>query len=219
MAKKKKNKNHKKPGTAGGVKPKSGTGPAENAVEEEAKVEAAENAVEEEAGVEATENAVEEEAEVEAAENAVEEEAEIEPCESAGEGEPEDEGENITLKSETADEIENADRSMVFLKVAKAYEDVKKKRENYKKYGPLAVLITGVVFLTLMFSMENKATFLIIWVITVLFTAALMIRAEYNYHKFRYYLGLADEDAEEDEEGEEEQNEIEQKDGQEENGQ
>ena len=205
MAKKKKNKNHKKPGTAGGVKPKSGTGPAENAVEEEAKVEAAENAVEEEAGVEA-------------AENAVEEEAEIEPCESAGEGEPEDEGENITLKPETADEIENADRSMVFLKVAKAYEDVKKKRENYKKYGPLAVLITGVVFLTLMFSMENKATFLIIWVITVLFTAALMIRAEYNYHKFRYYLGLADEDAEEDEEGEEEKNEIEQKDGQEENG-
>ncbi len=200
MAKKKKNKKYKKPGTAGEVKSKSGTEPAENAAEEKP-------------GVDAAENLSESEPEVEADDNSFKSESGGEAAESVGEDESENDGEKITLKPETAAEIENADGSTVFLRVAKAYEDVKKKRGNYKKYGPLAVLITGVVFLTLMFSMENKATFLIIWVITVLFTAALMIRAEYNYHKFRYYLGLADEDAEEDEEVEEEQKDMEQKDG------
>ena len=33
---------------------------------------------------------------------------------------------------------------------------------------------------------------MILLVATVLYTVALMIRAEYKYQKFKYYLGLAD---------------------------
>lgn len=60
------------------------------------------------------------------------------------------------------------------------------------------MFISGVVFLTLIFTLDNKITFLIFWIVTILYTVALMIRAEYKYHQFRGYLGLSDEEAEED---------------------
>ncbi len=78
----------------------------------------------------------------------------------------------------------------VYLNVQAAYEKAKSKRENYKKIGPVFVLVSGIAFLTLIFTLENKITFLIIWVITILYTVALMIRAEYKYHQFQEYLGL-----------------------------
>ena len=44
-----------------------------------------------------------------------------------------------------------------------------------------------------MFSLDYKIEFLIIWVASVLFCAALMIKAEYKYHQFQLMLGLIDE--------------------------
>lgn len=78
----------------------------------------------------------------------------------------------------------------VFLNVQAAYEEAKHKREKYKKIGPVFVAVSGIAFLTLIFTLENKITFLIFWVITILYTVALMIRAEYKYHQFQGYLGL-----------------------------
>lgn len=78
----------------------------------------------------------------------------------------------------------------VYLNVMAAYEQAKRKREKYKKVGPIFVLVSGIVFLTLIFTLENKITFLLFWVVTILFTVALMIRAEYHYHQFQSYLGL-----------------------------
>ena len=124
---------------------------------------------------------------------------------------PEDEEDDeIILSDETIEEIGSPDREMVFQKVCLAYEEAKRKRERYKKAGPIFVLVSGVVFLTLMFTLENKIFFLIFWVITVLYTAALMIRAEYKYHQFRTYLGIVkdesgEEEAEEDNEDENEE--------------
>lgn len=109
------------------------------------------------------------------------------------------EEEELVISPATLEEIGTPDREQVFLKVAKAYEEAKQKREKYKKIGPALVFITGVLFLTLMFTLDNKILFLILWVITVLYTAALMIRAEYKYHQFRGYLGLSDEDSDDDE--------------------
>lgn len=78
----------------------------------------------------------------------------------------------------------------VYLNVKAAYEQAKQKREKYKKIGPVFVLVSGIVFLTLIFTLENKITFLLFWVVTILYTVALMIRAEYQYHRFQSYLGL-----------------------------
>lgn len=105
---------------------------------------------------------------------------------------------DITVSGETLAEIGAPDKELVFRKVAKAYEEAKHKREKYKKAGPVFVFVSGVAFLTLIFTLENKITFLILWVITILFTVALMVRAEYKYHQFRCYLGLTDEDEQTD---------------------
>ncbi|MBU5461739.1 hypothetical protein [Lachnoclostridium sp. MSJ-17] len=109
------------------------------------------------------------------------------------------------MSTENKESLEiKSDEHQVFLRVTEAYEEARRKREKYKKYGPLFVLISGVVFLTLIFTLESKISFLILWVITVLYTVALMIRAEYRYHKFKEYLGLTgdkkDEEANEEEE-------------------
>ena len=127
------------------------------------------------------------------------------PSESDSQQDPE----KITLSDETLAEIGEPDKEQVFRNVAKAYEEVKHKRERYTKIGPVFVAVSGVAFLTLMFTLENKITFLILWAITILYTVALMIRAEYKYHKFRGYLGIVDEEAE-DEAGEEKSQNAEQ---------
>ena len=88
------------------------------------------------------------------------------------------------------------------LDLKKAYEEAKTKREKYKKIGPIFVAASGVAFLTLIFTLENKITFLILWVITILYTVALMIRAEYKYHQFQYYLGLNEEESDSDDDTE-----------------
>lgn len=103
--------------------------------------------------------------------------------------------EEITLSPDTVKEIGEPDKELVFNNVAKAYEEARRKREKYKKIGPLFVLVSGIIFLALIFTLENKITFLIFWVITILYTVALMIRTEYKYHQFRRYLGLTDEEA------------------------
>ncbi len=95
-------------------------------------------------------------------------------------------------KSPSAPVPGEPDKDLVLENVTRAYEEAKRKREKYKRIGPAFVLISGVIFLTLIFTLENKITFLIFWVITILYTVALMIRTEYKYNQFRGYLGLSD---------------------------
>ena len=57
--------------------------------------------------------------------------------------------------------------------------------------------------MTLMFTLEHKIIFLILWVVTDLYTVALMIRAEYRYHQFGQILGLIEPTEEDAAEGEE----------------
>ena len=97
-------------------------------------------------------------------------------------------------------EAETADEHQVYLNVAAAYKEAETKRKSYKKYGPLAIFLSGLMFLLLIIGLDSKIDFLIMWVVAILFCAALMIRAEYKYYKFRVMLGLskAGEDGEED---------------------
>lgn len=92
-----------------------------------------------------------------------------------------------------------------YLKIKEEYENAKRKRLSYKRYGALFIFVSAIVFLVLMFSLDKKIEFLVLWVITDFYCAALMIRADYKYHKFAEYLGVEDEysnypEAEEDEE-------------------
>lgn len=118
--------------------------------------------------------------------------ADMEPVEQVPE-DPAPMEEEITLSPDTIEEIGEPDKELVFQNVARAYEEAKRKREKYKKIGPIFVLVSGIIFLALIFTLENKITFLIFWVITILYTVALMIRTEYKYHQFRKYLDLIDE--------------------------
>ena len=129
--------------------------------------------------------------------------ADIEPVEQAPQ-DPTAIEEEITLSPDTIAEIGEPDKELVFKNIAKAYEEAKRKREKYKKIGPIFVLVSGIIFLALIFTLENKITFLIFWVITILYTVALMIRTEYKYHQFRKYLGLIDEETGEEESTEDE---------------
>lgn len=112
--------------------------------------------------------------------------------------EPKAQGEDLLTADEASAEAATADEHEVFIRVSQAYEEAKRKRDGYKKFGPFFVFITGVIFLTLIFTLENKITFLIFWVITVLYTVALMIRSEYKYHRFQYYLGIVEEKTDEE---------------------
>lgn len=89
-------------------------------------------------------------------------------------------------------DMENQEH-LTYLKIKNDYEEAKRKRLSYKKYGTIFIIISGILFLTLMFSLDNKIAFLILWVITDFWCAALMIRADYKYHKYAEYLGVEDE--------------------------
>lgn len=86
------------------------------------------------------------------------------------------------------------DEHKVKEEVINIFEEAKRKRDNYKKYGPLFIFVSGIIFLTLMFSVDSKIVFLFLWVASVLYCAALMIRAEYRYYKISKILGFIEED-------------------------
>lgn len=80
-----------------------------------------------------------------------------------------------------------------YLRIMEEYENAKRKRLVYRRKGAAFIIISGIIFLTLMFSLESKIEFLVLWVVSDFFCAALMIKADYHYHKFAEYLGIEDE--------------------------
>ena len=82
---------------------------------------------------------------------------------------------------------------LTYLAVLGEYNIAKRRRTNYRKYGALAIIISGIIFLALIFSLEAKIEFLCLWIITIIWCVAVMIGAEYNYHKLKEFLGIADE--------------------------
>ncbi len=97
-------------------------------------------------------------------------------------------------KDETIPPLSQQEREhLTYLMVLDEYNTVKHSRNRYRKYGALAIIISGIIFLALMFSLETKIEFLTLWVISIFYCVAVMIRAEYRYHMFKEFLGIADE--------------------------
>ncbi len=113
-------------------------------------------------------------------------------------------GNKDSIKEHTAEETHQAQVQQgcseheVYKNVLEAYEMYEKKRENYRKYGTLFIIFSAIGFLALMFGLESKITFLILWVITDYICAALMIRAEYRCHEFALLLGYKDTEPEDE---------------------
>ena len=82
---------------------------------------------------------------------------------------------------------------LTYLEVMAQYNESKIRRTNYRRYGLLFIILSGLVFLVLIFSLETKIEFLALWVITVIYCVVVMIRADYQYEMYKKFLGLSDE--------------------------
>ncbi len=71
-----------------------------------------------------------------------------------------------------------------YLMVCEKFREYEIKRLHYRRYGTLFIIISALVFLTLMFSLESKVTFLILWIITIVLCVALMLRTDYMYNMY-----------------------------------
>lgn len=95
---------------------------------------------------------------------------------------------------------------LTYLRVLGEFNIAKNRRTRYRQYGAAFIIITGIIFLTLIFSLEAKILFLTLWILTILACVAVMIIADYTYDKYKEFLGFADEfDLETDDEEEEEE--------------
>lgn len=82
---------------------------------------------------------------------------------------------------------------LTYLMVMDCYNEAKIKRTNARRYGSLFIIISGSIFLTLMFSLEAKIELLCIWIATILYCVSVMLKADYRYQNFKEILGVADE--------------------------
>ncbi len=100
---------------------------------------------------------------------------------------------------------------LTYLRTLNMFNELKQTRQKYRKYSLLFIVASGIVFLLLMFSLDSKIEFLILWIISVVLCVFAMVRADYNYSIFKELVGIADEQDyydldEEDEETEPPQN-------------
>ena len=72
------------------------------------------------------------------------------------------------------------------------------KREKCIKIGILLIIISAVVFLALMFSLDSKTFFLTLWIIFIISGIAVMTRIDYRCYKYEKILGIKNTDKEDD---------------------
>lgn len=79
-----------------------------------------------------------------------------------------------------------------YLRIKYEYQEMKEKRKKRNRAGIIFIPVSGIVFLSLMFSLETKIIFLVLWIISIFAAVAFLIRNEYKYYKMREYLGFED---------------------------
>lgn len=117
-----------------------------------------------------------------------------EPSPAAAENPAEDNPPVIYAGAEEIPPLSQSEREhLTYLRVLEEYNIARDRRQRYKSIGVWFIIISGIIFLTLIFSLEAKILFLCLWIITILCCVAMMIRADYKYDTFKEYLGFADE--------------------------
>ena len=72
-----------------------------------------------------------------------------------------------------------------YLRVKYEYMEMKEKREKVNRIGIIFIAVSAIVFLALMFSLESKLFFLVLWIITIIFVVAYLIHNEYRIYRLR----------------------------------
>lgn len=78
----------------------------------------------------------------------------------------------------------------VYLKLLKSYANFRKSYTNLIKGGFLAILILPIIFLLLMFSLDTKILFLILWIISIIVCATFIIVIEYTDYHYKKMLNI-----------------------------
>lgn len=70
-------------------------------------------------------------------------------------------------------------------KVKKGYRKFIKNYRKMVRWGFLAIIIIPMIFMVLMFFMESKLVFLVLWIISIIGIATYLICMEYTYFKYK----------------------------------
>lgn len=82
------------------------------------------------------------------------------------------------------------DEKSVYIKLLKSYANFRKNYPKLIKGGFLAIVILPIVFLLLMFSLEAKIVFLILWIVSIIICAVFIIVIEYTDYHYREILNI-----------------------------
>ena len=85
-----------------------------------------------------------------------------------------------------------------YLRLMHEYKAEYAKREKCIKVGILLIIISAVVFLALMFSLDSKTFFLTLWIIFIISGIAVMTQIDYRCYKYEKILGIKNTDKEDD---------------------
>lgn len=78
----------------------------------------------------------------------------------------------------------------VYIKLLKSYASFRKNYNNLVKGGFLAIVIIPIVFLLLMFSLDAKIIFLILWIVSIIVCAVFIIVIEYTDYHYKKMLDI-----------------------------
>lgn len=79
---------------------------------------------------------------------------------------------------------------LVYIKLLKSYANFRKSYNKLIKGGFLAILILPIIFLLLMFSLDTKILFLVLWIISIIACATFIIVIEYTDYHYKKILDI-----------------------------
>lgn len=84
----------------------------------------------------------------------------------------------------------NEKEQSVYIKLLKSYANFRKSYNNLIKGGFLAIVIIPIVFLLLMFSLDAKIVFLVLWIVSIIVCAVFIIVIEYTDYHYKKMLDI-----------------------------
>lgn len=85
---------------------------------------------------------------------------------------------------------EHEHEKSVYIKLLKSYASFRKSYNNLIKGGFLAIVIIPIIFLLLMFSLEAKIVFLVLWIVSIIVCAVFIIVIEYTDYHYKKMLDI-----------------------------
>ena len=97
--------------------------------------------------------------------------------------------EGIIAEPKTRAELEHN----AYLRLMHEYELFLHKRDRCRRTGLAVIVLTALLFLVMMFSLESKILFLVLWVVSIFVSVFVIIRIDYYCYKYATILGIKDE--------------------------